>query len=117
LCAGQVSLLLVLLMLLHALDLVPDQIPGFALHLDRIAQVRRLQLQQVLDLPDVGQRPCQQLRRTRLLTLLLLTFLRHRDLLFRCYSCIYVYPLWVGVRQQEVPRRVYLPYSRGMTDV
>ena len=43
--AGRVpSLLILLLLLLHALDLVPDQVPGLALHLDRLTLVGILQL-------------------------------------------------------------------------
>jgi hypothetical protein len=97
-------LLLALLLLLQELDLVPNQISGFALQLDRISLIRILQLKQVLDLPDVGQRASQQLQRSRLLTLLLLILLRHRDLLLRCCLCASVYPVWAGVRQGAVPR-------------
>jgi hypothetical protein len=84
-------LLALLLLLLHTLDQVPDQVAGFALHLDRVALVRVVEFQEVLDLPDVGQCTTQQLHRTHLLLLLLtlgllllallLVALRHRDLL------------------------------------
>jgi hypothetical protein len=128
--------LLALTLLLHALDQVPDKIPGFTLHLDRFGLVRAIELKEVLDLPDVAQRTTQHLRRTDLLllllsltllllallllallliTLLLITLLlialRHRDLLtvpLRRSSSIRVYPVRAELRHVE--------YFRGRPD-
>ena len=68
-----------LLLLSHPLYLSPDQIPRFALHLDRVSLVRVVELQQVLDPTKIRQGPPQQLQGARLLllplTLLLLSLL------------------------------------------
>jgi hypothetical protein len=58
-----------LLLLSHPLYLSPDQIPRFALHLDRVSLVRVVELQQVLDPTKIRQGPPQQLQGARLLLL------------------------------------------------
>lgn len=69
--------MLLLRLLLHPLNLRPDDIPGLALHLDRLALVRVVELEQALDPADVGQSSPKQLQRASLLllTLLLLALL------------------------------------------
>ena len=69
-----------LLSLLHALDHLPHQIPGFPLHPDRLGLTRVLKLQHILDFAYVRQRPPHELHRARLLllpALLLLSAIRH----------------------------------------
>src|SRR5918999_2130669 len=64
--------LLLTLLLLHRLYYLPDQVPGLALHLDSVGLVRVVELEQVLDAPDLAQGTCQHLRRALLLAFLLL---------------------------------------------
>ncbi len=63
--------MLLLRLLLHPLNLRPDDIPSLALHLDRLALVRVVELEQALDPADVGQSSPQQLQRASLLLLTL----------------------------------------------
>src|SRR5215211_8346821 len=65
-------LLALLLLLLHRLYYLPDQVPGLPLHLDGIGLVRVVELEHVLNAPDLAQGTCQHLCRTLLLTSLLL---------------------------------------------
>jgi hypothetical protein len=66
---------LLLLLLLHGLYYFPDQIPGLPLHLDSVGLVRVVELEHVLNAPDLAEGTCQHLRRALLLLafLLLLT--------------------------------------------
>jgi hypothetical protein len=68
-------LLALLLLLLHRLYYLPDQVPGLALHLDGIGLVRVVELEHVLNAPDLAQGTCQHLCRTLLLASLLLLIL------------------------------------------
>jgi hypothetical protein len=80
-------LTLLLLLLLHGLDYCPDQVPRLPLHLDGVGLVWVVELEHVLDAPDLAQGACQHLRRallllaSLLLLALLLISLRHPDLL------------------------------------
>ena len=74
--SGSTGALLVLLtLLLHRLDELPDQVPGLPLHLDGLRLVRAVHLQEVLYLPDIRESLPQELYGTLLLLLLLLTTL------------------------------------------
>jgi hypothetical protein len=75
--AGQRGLLLtlLLLLLLHGLDYCPDQVPRLPLHLDGVGLVWVVELEHVLDAPDLAQGTCQHLCRALLLLLLLASLL------------------------------------------
>src|SRR5919107_261079 len=114
---------LLLLLLLHALDYFPDQVPGLALHLDGVGLVRVVELEQVLNAPDLAQGARQHLRRALLLLLplgllllaLLLITLRHLVLLttrrllypeglYPLPATLRLYPVCVEVRHVVYPR-------------
>ncbi|MEW6635748.1 MAG: hypothetical protein AB1425_02925 [Actinomycetota bacterium] len=61
-----------LLLLLHRLYNLPDDVSRFALHPDGGGLIRVVHLQQALDLPYVAQRPSHELKGILLLLLLLL---------------------------------------------
>jgi hypothetical protein len=106
---------LLLALLLQPLDLVPDQIPRFALQLDSIALIGVVELEQVLDFPDVGQGATQHLQWARLLLTLLLITLRHRGLLttYRPPAHIRVYPVRGEVRHREYLHGSRDKFTRG----
>ena len=137
-------LLALLLLLLHRLYYLPDQVPGLTLHPDGIGLLRVVELEHVLNASDLAQGTCQHLCRTLLLaSLLLLTLgllllsllliaLRHLGLLTTCRllypevlhylptsgTCFYT--LFASKSDTEttcgVRAHVYLQRGRGTTE-
>src|SRR5215216_436908 len=106
-------LTLLLLLLLHGLNYLPDQVSGLALHPDGVGLLGVVELEHILNAPDLAQSTCQHLRRALLLLAsLLLTALRHLVLLpTRRLHCPEVprplpatpplYPIYINVRHRD----------------